>query len=71
MNIDFIDTEYLTKIARALSDSYGIGAKIIAEKAILDMEKDGMQLAADAWRSVAVLIEDFQTYHIKSNFSIH
>lgn len=58
MRLDNLPVSSLTKIAWALKDAHGEDAMEIASRTILELEQDGYNLAADAWRSVKFLIED-------------
>lgn len=58
MQLDNLPLESLAKIAWALYDVHGEKALAVADKAIQELEGDGMPNAADAWRGVKSLVED-------------
>lgn len=58
MRLDNLPVYSLTKIAWAMFDAHGDNAFDIANKTIIELENDGFNGAADAWRSVKTLIED-------------
>lgn len=58
MRLDYLPLDSLAKIAWALFDAHGNQAINIANSAIIELETDGMNHAADAWRGVKSMVED-------------
>jgi hypothetical protein len=58
MQLDNLPVYSLTKIAWALFDAHGENAFVIANQTIFELENEGHPIAADAWRSVKILIDD-------------
>ncbi|KAF0117345.1 MAG: hypothetical protein FD163_1613 [Hyphomonadaceae bacterium] len=58
MRLDNLKVNSLATIAWALFDAHGDKALGVADKAIYDLETEGMPMAADAWRGVKSMVED-------------
>ena len=58
MQLDNLPLESLAKIAWALFDVHGESAIDVADKAIFELESEGMPNAANAWRGVKSIVED-------------
>lgn len=58
MQLENLNIDSLAKIAWALTDAHGMEAINFANKAITELEDEGYNLAADAWRGVRFLVED-------------
>ncbi len=58
MQLDNLPLESLAKIAWALFDVHGEEALCVADKAIFELESEGLPKAANAWRGVKCIVED-------------
>ncbi len=72
MHLDNLPLESLAKIAWALLDAHGDNALNVANRAIEELENEGMPNAADAWRGVKSIVEDASLGRIaRRDITIH
>ena len=58
MRLDFLPVDSLAKIAWALADTHGARALTVADRTIEELELEGSDICADAWRGLRSLVED-------------
>jgi hypothetical protein len=72
MRLDFLPPHTLTAIAWALRDTHGANALAVADRTICELEADGEDIVANAWRSLRSVLEDVLLNRIdRHNVTVH
>jgi hypothetical protein len=58
MRLDFLPVDSLNRIAWALADTHGTSALAVADRTINELEIEGSDLVAEAWRGLRSMLED-------------